>query len=133
MERPGRLAGLQTRQLYASGVRLPRSSGMPAGLTLTRTPTGYAASNSTLSTWKNPQNIELVYDGGNGPWTQPRCDIASISGTAITMRQPCWSDLTPPTTPTASDGDNPTGGFPGTWSTPSRLENAFELLAPGQA
>ncbi|MFE7332565.1 discoidin domain-containing protein [Streptomyces sp. NPDC057565] len=125
-------SGLETRQLYAADVRLPRSSGMPSGLKFSRTSTGYTASNNTLSTWKNPQNIELVYDDGNGDWTQPRCGIASVSNTTITMRQPCWGNLTPPTGPKAWDGANPSGNFPGTRKAPSRLENAYELLAPGQ-
>jgi hypothetical protein len=125
-------AGLQTRQLYADGVRIPRAAG-PSPVALTQTSAGYQAADATLAGWRNPQNIELVFDGGNGAWTQPRCDVASISGSTITMRQPCWSNLHLPGTPVAPDGDNPAGGFFGLGgtATPTLLENAFELLSPG--
>lgn len=124
--------GTQTRQLYADGVRVPRASG-PSPVSLTQTSTGFTASAPTLAGWRNPDNIEFVFTGGNGSWTEPRCDVASISGTTITMRQPCWSNLHLPSSPTAPDGDNPSGGFPGLSSTatPSYIENAYELLTPG--
>jgi hypothetical protein len=122
----------QSRQLYVNGVRVPRASG-PSPVILTQTPTGYTASAPTLAGWRNPSDIEFVFTGGNGSWTEPRCDVASISGTTITMRQPCWSNLHLPSTPVAPDGDNPSGGFPGLSSTatPSYIENAYELLTPG--
>ncbi|HZC52374.1 MAG TPA: discoidin domain-containing protein, partial [Mycobacterium sp.] len=125
-------AGLDTRQLYADGTRIPRTSG-PSPVTLTQTATGFTASDATLAGWRNPSNIEFAFDGGNGAWTQPRCDVASVSGTTITMRQPCWSNLHLPATPKAPDGDNPSGGFPGldANAVPTRMENAYELLAPG--
>lgn len=132
-------AGLQTRQLYADGARIPRStgtlgSGALAGVSLTQNTTGgFTANSSTMSTWRDPGNIEFVFAGGNGAWTEPRCDVSSISGTAVTMVQPCWDNLHLPSTPTAPDGDNPSGGFPGlsASATPSRIENAYELLTPG--
>ena len=31
---------------------------------------------------------------GLGQWTEPRCPVASISGTTITMAQPCWDNST---------------------------------------
>ncbi|MCW2670975.1 MAG: parallel beta-helix repeat protein [Frankiales bacterium] len=125
-------AGLSTRQLYADGTRIPRSSGQsPVGLT--QTADGFLAADDTLASWRNPSSLEFVFDGGHGAWTQPRCDVASISGRAITMRQPCWSNMKLPSTPLAPDGDNPSGGFPSLDSsaTPSRIENAYELLSPG--
>jgi hypothetical protein len=124
--------GVQTRQLYINGARAPRASG-PSPVTLTQTPTGYTASAPTLAGWRNPGDIEFTFTGGNGAWTEPRCDVASISGTTITMRQPCWSNLHLPSSPVAPDGDNPSGGFPGLSSTatPSYIENAYEMLNPG--
>ncbi|MFE7710783.1 discoidin domain-containing protein [Streptomyces sp. NPDC057486] len=130
---------LNTRQLYADGQRIPRASGTLgsgplANVTLTQNTTGgFTASSTTMSMWRNPSNIEFVFAGGNGPWTEPRCDASSISGTAIAMRQPCWDNLHLPSTPKAPDGDNPSGGFPGLKSTavPSVIENAYELLTPG--
>jgi hypothetical protein len=125
-------ASLRTRQLYADGRRVPRSSGA-SPVTLTQTDGGFTAADDTLASWRNPSDIEFVFDGGHGAWTQPRCDVAAISGTTITMRQPCWSNMDLPSTPLAPDGDNPAGGFPALdeSATPSRVENAYELLSPG--
>ncbi|MDT4981840.1 MAG: hypothetical protein QOG07_3719 [Pseudonocardiales bacterium] len=125
-------AGLRTRQLYADGARIPRTSG-PSPVTLTQTADGFLAADDTLASWRNAADIEFVFDGGHGAWTQPRCGVASIAGRAITMRQPCWSNMKLPSTPLAPDGDNPSGGFPSLDSsaTPSRIENAYELLSPG--
>src|SRR6266511_2036400 len=96
-------AGLATRQLYVDGVRAQRASG-PVPVTLTSTSTGYTASAPTMASWRNPGAIELVYTGGDGywglrtgglgGWTEPRCPVASISGTPITMAQPCWDNST---------------------------------------
>jgi hypothetical protein len=122
--------GLQTRQLYADGVRIPRSSA-PSPVALTQTATGFQA--ASTPNWRNPGSVEFVFDGGNGAWTQPRCDVAKVDGTAITMRQPCWDNLHLPATPKAENGDNPAGGFPGldAKAVPTTVENAFELLTPG--
>lgn len=125
-------ANLVTRQLYANGTRIPRTSG-ESPVALTQTPTGFVAADDTLASWRNPSDIEFVFDNGHGSWTQPRCDVAGISGNVITMRQPCWDNMKLPGTPVAPDGDNPSGGFPALDSnaTPTRIENAYELLAPG--
>jgi hypothetical protein len=125
-------ASLNTRQLYADGNRVPRTSGT-SPVALTQTATGFVAADDTLASWRDPSNIEFVFDGGHGSWTQPRCDVASISGTTITMRQPCWDNMKLPSTPLAPDGDNPAGGFPAldTSATPTTIENAYELLKPG--
>lgn len=125
-------AGLDTRQLYANGERIPRSSGITP-VSLTQTADGFVAANDTLASWRNPSNIEFVFNGGHGVWTQPRCDIASISGVTIALRQPCWSNMDLPSAPIAPDGNNPSGGFPSLdkSATPTTIENAYELLAPG--
>jgi hypothetical protein len=125
-------AGLATRQLYADGRRIPRSSGN-SPVTLTQTADGFVAADDTLASWRNPSAIEFVFDGGHGAWTQPRCGVAGIAGKVITMRQPCWSNMDLPSTPLAPDGDNPSGGFPslGESATPTSIENAYELLSPG--
>src|SRR5579872_6014401 len=86
--------GLATRQLYVNGVRAQRAAGsLPT--TLTATATGYTAASDVMDTWRNPADIEFVYPGGagywslhtggQGAWTEPRCPVASISGTTITM------------------------------------------------
>jgi hypothetical protein len=125
-------ANLDTRQLYAGGRRIPPSSA-PSPVALTQTADGFVAANDPLASWRNPSNIEVVFDGGHGAWTQLRCDVASIASKVITMRQPCWSNMDLPSTPLAPDGDNPPGGFPALDkpATPTTVENAYELLSPG--
>jgi hypothetical protein len=137
--------GLQTRQLYVNGVRAQRASGvLPTKLTVTST--GYAAASDVMSTWRNPSNIEFVYTGGagywnlrtggSGGWTEPRCPVASISGTTITMAQPCWDNSNKRVLRT--DGSGRTVELVGPQSLgngeiPAYVENAYELLdQPGQ-
>ncbi len=122
-----------TRQLYIDQHRAARAAGrLP--VSLTQTTAGYTASADTMSRWRNPSDIELVYTGGNalwsysvhgvGPWTEPRCPVGSISGTAITMAQPCWDNST-------KRANNHVGGS--NVGTPQYVENAFELLdQPGE-
>src|SRR5438093_910798 len=61
---------------------------------------------------------------GAGPWTEARCPVASISGTTITMAQPCWDNST-------KRQDNLVGG--NSVNGPDHVENAFEVLdSPGE-
>jgi hypothetical protein len=129
-------AGLQTLQLYVNGVRADMASG-PLPVTLTPTSTGYTASATAMDSWINPGQIQFVYTGGegywslstggSGDWTEPSCPVASISGTTITMAEPCWDN---------SNGraDNLVGPSSlGNGKIPAYAENAYELLAePGQ-
>ena len=67
-----------------------------------QTSTGYTtASGDPMAGWRDPGHVEFVYPGGLGAWTEPRCPVASITGTTITMAQPCWDNSTkrvmPPT------------------------------------
>ncbi|WP_328623744.1 right-handed parallel beta-helix repeat-containing protein [Streptomyces sp. NBC_00353] len=121
-------ANLNTRQLYVNGLRAPIAQGAPP-VGLTGNTTGYTAADSTYSTWRNPASLEFVYPAGNGLWTESRCRVGSISGTAITMSQPCWKNVTQ-----RPAGAN--GGFPfpsmSTTTRPTRIENAYELLHAGQ-
>jgi hypothetical protein len=50
------------------------------------------------------------------------------------MRQPCWDNLDLVDEPHGPYGDNPAGGFPSypTDAVPTRVENAFELVSPGE-
>ncbi len=139
-------AGLDnTRQLYVNGVREQRARGT-VPVTLTATDTGYTASAPTMAGWRDPGDIEFVYTAGEalwnlqrdglGQWTEPRCPIASISGTTITMAQPCWDNSTKrvifPNIPgrtinMVGPGDLTNG------RQPAYVENAFELLdTPGE-
>jgi hypothetical protein len=125
-------ADLDTRQLYADGARVPRSSGdVPSGWT--QTATGFATPDTKMASWRNPSSIEMVLGNGHGSWSEPRCDVASITGTAITMKEPCWNNMKLADLPTAANGDNPAGGFPSypTDAVPTKIENAFELLGAG--
>ncbi|NUS15358.1 MAG: hypothetical protein HOY69_28865 [Streptomyces sp.] len=119
-----------TRQLYVNGTRaLVAQGAAPVGLTITAT--GYTAADTSYSTWRNPSSLEFVFKGGNGAWTESRCRVASVSGTAVTMAQPCWQNVTKPVTTT-----NGYYGFHVSGSVvkgaPTRIENAFELIQPGQ-
>ena len=126
-------ADLKTRQLYADGVRLTRAGGT-APIDLTQTATGYTAADTSMASWRNPGSLEFVFGDGHGSWSEPRCAVAGISGTAITMRQPCWDNMDLPDGPRGPYGDNPHGGFPTfpTDARPSRIENALELISDGE-
>lgn len=131
-----------TRQLYINGVRATRTRGR-VPVDLTETPNGYEAADATLSHWRNPSDMELVYTGGNsiwsehseglGSWTEPRCPIASISGTTITMAQPCWNNSTKRIMlPNGARTANLVGPK-SVGKRPEYMENAYELLGtPGQ-
>ena len=129
-------AGLQTRQLYVDGVRAQPASG-PAPVKLTPTSTGYTASSDVMASWSNPSEIDFVYtggaaywsltSGGEGGWTEPQCPVASISGTTITMAEPCWDNSTMRATNHVGDSTLADG------EQPAYIENAYPLLTqPGQ-
>jgi hypothetical protein len=131
-----------SRQLYIDGIRATRTRGR-VPVSLSEAPTGYTASDNTMAGWKNQSDIEFVYTGGNsiwsehseglGSWTEPRCPIESISGTTITMAQPCWNNSTKRV---MLPGGVRTANLVGPMSvgkSPEYVENAFELLGtPGQ-
>ncbi len=108
--------GLETRQLYIDGRRMIRAGGRwsPPGFTVTED--GYQAPNADMASWGNPTDIEFV---DLDLWRTYRCPVASISGTQITMAQPCWHRT--------HLHQNHGMGLPD-W-----IENAYELLdAPGE-
>jgi hypothetical protein len=125
-------SSLATRQLYVDGTRAPRATGsLP--VKVTQTSTGYTtASGDPMAGWRNPSGIEFVYKGGLGAWTEPRCPVASISSTTITMAQPCWNNSTKRVLRT--DGSGRTYELVGRQSiteSPTSVENAYELLTTG--
>jgi hypothetical protein len=138
-------AGLQTRQFYVNGVRADVASG-PLPVKLTPTATGYVASSTALDSWRNPGQIEFVYPGGEGywslstggqgAWTEPRCPVASISGTTVTMAEPCWDNSTERILRTDGSGRTVNLVGPqtlGNGEIPGYVDNAYELLSqPGQ-
>ncbi|HEX3783071.1 MAG TPA: right-handed parallel beta-helix repeat-containing protein [Pseudonocardiaceae bacterium] len=126
-------ANLDTRQLYVDGVRAEVAQGpAPVALTRTSNDTGYTAANASMASWRNPSGLEFVFAGTAGAWEETRCRVASISGTTITMRQPCWDNSI---YHSAGLSGHPSGTFsplPAN-AVPTRIENAFELLTkPGQ-
>jgi hypothetical protein len=139
-------AGLtNTRQLYVNGVRQQRARGV-VPVTLTATATGYTASAGTMAGWGNPGDIEFVYTAGEamwnlqryglGQWTEPRCPIGSMTGTTITMAQPCWDNSTRRVIFPNIPGRSVNMVGPGSLTNgkqPAYVENAFELLdQPGE-
>lgn len=131
-----------SRQLYIDGVRATRTRGrLPVAVTMTAT--GYAAADASMASWKHPSGLEFVYTGGNsvwsetgeglGSWTEPRCPVASIEGTTITMAEPCWDDSTKRVMlPSGARTANLVGPM-SVGKQPSYVENAYELLGtPGQ-
>ena len=130
------------RQLYIDGVRATRTRGrLPVALTMTST--GYTAANDSMASWKHPSWLEFVYTGGTavwsepseglGQWTEPRCPVASIVGTTVTMQQPCWDNSTKRVL--LPSGERPANlvGQMSVGKQPAYVENAFELLStPGQ-
>ena len=131
-----------TRQLYINGWRATRTRGrVPVALTMTST--GYTAAADTMASWKNPSDIEFVYTGGNsiwserseglGSWTEPRCPIAAIHGSVITMAQPCWDNSTKRVMLPSGERTANLVGPMSIGKRPEYIENAFELLGtPGQ-
>jgi hypothetical protein len=128
-------AGLQTRQLYVNGMRAARANGaLPNALTGQGT-AGYSGGGSAMAAWRNPSGakpqLEFVYRGGLGAWTEPRCPVASFSGAAVTMAQPCWTNST------ARAGSFPDGraynlvGRSSITEQPTSVENAFQFLGSG--
>lgn len=121
---------LRTRQLWVDGQRAPVASGS-APVALTQTATGYTAVAPVMASWSNPRGIELVYDRAPSNWTQTRCRVRAIRGTAIVMVQPCWDNIT-------KRADDPhtvvaRSGFGQRLTAAPRVTNAAELLdQPGE-
>ncbi|WP_207925977.1 right-handed parallel beta-helix repeat-containing protein [Actinocrispum wychmicini] len=133
--------GLATRQLFVNGSRAERAHGsLPTALT-GQSSTGYSGGGRTMGGWRSPSGgkpqLEFVYTGGLGAWTEPRCPVASISGDAVTMAQPCWSNSTTRAC-CFTDPNHRAYNLVGRSSIteqPTRVENAFQFLSastPGQ-
>ncbi|WP_405650290.1 right-handed parallel beta-helix repeat-containing protein [Streptomyces sp. NBC_00019] len=133
--------GLETRQLYVDGRRATRLSREGAGFggTLKVTKKGYATTSTVPRSWKNPADIEFVYRAG---YVEGRCGVAGVSGTSITMDQPCW-DLAQAlyegpellTSPTAVENSPSFEPEPGSWYLDRSRPGHHELLyfpRPGQ-
>jgi hypothetical protein len=75
------------------------------------------------------QEVEFDYPGGNGQWTDSECGVQSLSGTSLTVDQPCWKDVTD-----RADYSQASGTLPSmsTSQMPTSSRNARSLLHPGQ-
>lgn len=133
-------SGGNSRQLYVNGAaalvaqQTPNQLGFSGGWVGSKT--GYdITSDKTAKTWfaqltaTQVANVEFVYTQGNGNWTESRCRVASYSNGAITMAQPCWTNVTQRAT-----YSNASGGLPSmsTSTIPSSIQNARVLIQPGQ-
>jgi hypothetical protein len=127
-------AGTTTRQVYVNGGRAQRATGaLP--VSVKQTDTGYTTSSGDpMAKWHNRGQVEFVYRGGLGAWTEPRCGVATITSTTITMDQPCWDNSTRRVMRT--DGSGRTYELVGRQKiteAPTAVENAYELLdKPGE-
>ncbi|MEV7680541.1 discoidin domain-containing protein [Streptomyces sp. NPDC088341] len=107
---------LDTRQLYVNGELQTRARGATNPPGFSKTSTGYTFTDSSISGYQRPQDLEVISKWG---WKMMRCPVASVSGTTMTMRQPCWRNAN---LQSGQEIQNPT------W-----LENARELLdSPGE-
>jgi hypothetical protein len=139
---PAPAALRNARQMYVDGVRATRTRGR-VPLPITPTASGYAIDAPAITTPRNPADLEFVYTGGNsiwsehsvalGPWTEPRCPVASISGLTIAMAQPCWDNSTRRIMLESGQRTANLVGPASIGKQPTYAENAFELLGtPGQ-
>ncbi|WP_329139694.1 discoidin domain-containing protein [Streptomyces sp. NBC_01476] len=110
------VGSLDTRQLYVNGSLETRARGPENPPGFTKTATGYTITDTSLDAYKNPSDLEIVSRWG---WMMYRCPVQSVSGTTLTMQQPCFHNAN---LHEGQEIQNPT------W-----LENARELLdTPGE-
>ncbi|MFJ9755519.1 discoidin domain-containing protein [Streptomyces sp. NPDC101149] len=107
---------LDTRQLYVDGELETRARGQENPPGFSKTSTGYKITDTGLDTYKNQSDMEVVSKWG---WMMMRCPVQSISGTTMTIQQPCFHNAN---LHEGQEIQNPT------W-----LENARELMdTPGE-
>ncbi|WP_150130512.1 NosD domain-containing protein [Streptomyces sp. 150FB] len=131
-----------SRQLYVGGHEAPMAQATPASLgfrgSWTGSSTGYTISGDQAAmawfgslTASQVAGVEFDYPGGNGPWTESRCRVASFSAAAGTLKmsQPCWTDVT-----ARASFAQGSGGLPSmsTNTMPALIENARTLIGSGQ-
>jgi chitodextrinase len=107
---------LDTRQLYVDGELETRARSQENPPGFTKTATGYTITDTSLDAYKNQSDMEVVSKWG---WMEMRCPVQSISGTTMTIQQPCFHNAN---LHEGQEIQNPT------W-----LENARELMdTPGE-
>ncbi|MBD3352965.1 MAG: hypothetical protein GF364_15895 [Candidatus Lokiarchaeota archaeon] len=98
------------RQIYVNGRMAQRAKGK-ADFIIDTTGDGHEASDIRMTTWRNIQDVEFVYQD---IWTLPRVRVDWVSEEMIYMQQPAYLYSR-----TKSDSQN---------KEPVWIENAFELL-----
>ena len=120
------VGGLETRQLFVDGRRAHRTAlggGLPGEAI--RLPTGYATRSTVPQSWQHPEDLELVFNGGEEglPYSEARCGVSGIRGdakwTMVTVDEPCFSDLEE-----AYAAEIPGATLPA----PTDVENSLSLL-----
>ena len=117
---------LDARQIYVDGARAFRPTGnaseLLGAMVLDRSASAYAVSRPGLKGWRNPADLELVYEAQIRPWTAPRCSVTGVSADGLTLGL----------APACARGlPAPSGASKVRWflsGLPSSVENAFELL-----
>jgi hypothetical protein len=129
-----------SRQLYVNGTEAPVAQATPSQLHFAGgwkgSATGYdlSADPAALAffsalTPAQLQQVEFDYPGGNGQWTDSKCRVQSLSGSSLTMDEPCWTDVTDRATYAQASGGLPSMS---TSQLPASIQNARSLLHPGQ-
>lgn len=89
-----------TRQLYVNGRRATVASAPASAVfgDLTPNASGYTTSNAgALSPWTGTADQpDLHLAGAPFAWTDSLCGITAVSGTTVTMANPCFQNLTTP-------------------------------------
>ncbi len=106
-------AGINFRQVYVNGERAIRARGADNPGGYSRNAAGFTDIDPLMQGWNNIEDIEIV---GFNEWRSFRCPVAGISGTSMSLQDPCWSN--------SSGTYQPDSGFDHvTW-----IENSYELL-----
>jgi hypothetical protein len=110
--------GIEFRQLYVNGKRAIRARGADNPHGFQQDVAGFTDIDPAMQGWSNQQDIEIV---GFNEWRSFRCPVAGISGTTMSLQNPCWSN--------SSGAYQPDDGF----TKVSWIENSYELLdEPGE-
>jgi hypothetical protein len=93
--------GTNSRELYVNGVEAPLAGSPQGGASAISsgdwnvTSTGFTITNSGLQSdldgLTDQNQVEIEH---RGIWTDHFCPVSSISGSTITMQEPCWDNST---------------------------------------
>ncbi|GAA0609101.1 hypothetical protein GCM10010174_27970 [Kutzneria viridogrisea] len=119
--------GSTARQLFVNEVRAVPARGLGCAKSqCTASATGLSGVDPRVGLIHDLKDVRVVL---NARWRDFHCGIESVSGTTVTMRQPCWGNANTPTQ-TGWQSASPTGSA---YQGVDWFENAYELLGtPGQ-